>query len=667
MGVKTMNWKTWLTVLAAAAALTACGGGGGNSGTPLYGNSSTTSTGTTTTNVTSNSAGSVVLALSSTTISASQPATVTAVVKDANGNPIPDVIVDFGLSGNNASIATISPSSVKTDSNGQAAATVTPAAGATSGAAYVTASVSTSAGTLDTKMAFSVSTSAVTLTNVSLAQTPIGGYGSTAVNFTVSAASSSSPVTVNVSSTCATSGKAVISPSSITLTSPTGSVTYQDKACSATDRINVQIAGTTQQQSVDLVVNAPATQGIQYTSVDRSTICLKGTGCPSVATVTFKVVDSAGAGKSGVLVDFSLDSSVSGFADLTASSGTTASDGTVSVGVTSRTTPTPLRVTAAVNGSSPAIQAVSNLLTISGGLPVAGNSSATNGLSFASTKYALNANLDGDFGDLTLRLRDQWGAPAIDGTAVTLVSDGGTVVPAYCTTLAGACSVKLTVSNPKPTNGRVHVIAYAKGQEYFVDLDANSVYSAGDTYDDVPVGVCLDKNENGSCNAGEFVIGASTSPDLGNGAWDGSGTAYARLQRLFFFSDTSSTPRLYKTASGACTSTPVDAAYMTVTMGSSSRQFVEFCIRDGNANADSFGGNPIMSGSTLSAKASITSVSAAIDNSPIPALVTGPTRHVVTVTNSSAPTAIPVGGSVDITVTMGSNAVTILNAITINP
>lgn len=28
MGVKMMNWKTWLTVLAAAASVAACGGGG---------------------------------------------------------------------------------------------------------------------------------------------------------------------------------------------------------------------------------------------------------------------------------------------------------------------------------------------------------------------------------------------------------------------------------------------------------------------------------------------------------------------------------------------------------------------------------------------------------------------------------------------------------------
>lgn len=664
-----MKLKALLAALSAASLLVACGGGGSGAGTTPFGSGSgsTSGTGTSTSSVTSNTAGTLVLNLSNSQVSSSQPGTVTAALKDAAGNPIAGELIVFGISGGSSGIAQVSPSSAITDANGQAAATLTPAAGATSGAAYVTAGATPANGTLSARMAFSVSASNVTLDAVTVGQAAINGYGSTSVNFTVSAASSSSPVTINLSSTCASSGKATISPASVTLTSTSGSVTYQDNACSATDKINVQIAGTTQQRSVDLTVNAPVTQGIQYSSVDRSTICLTGTGCPSVANVVFKVVDSAGVGKSGVVVDFSLDSSISGFADLGSTFGTTDADGTVSVSVSSRKTPTPLRVTAAVRGSSPLMQTVSNLLTISGGLPVAGLNDTSNGLSFASSKFALNGNLDGDEATLTLRLRDQWGSPAIDGTAVTLVSDGGTVVPAYCSTTAGACSVKLVVSNPRPANGRVHVIAYAKGQEYFVDLDADGNYSAGDTYDDVPVGVCLDKNENATCNSGEFIIGSNTSPDLGSGDWDGNGAAYARLQRLFYFSNSATAPRLFKAVAGVCTNTPVDAAYMTVVMGTASRQLVEFCVRDGNTAGDAMNGVPIMSGSIIEAKPTITTVTTAIDNSPVPAVTNGPTRHVVTVTNPSAPVALTTGGSVDLTFTMGGNKFTVLNAITVNP
>lgn len=667
-----MKLKYLLTVLSAASLLVACGGGGADAGISPFGTGSGAgSTGSTGSGVTSNTAGTLVLSLSSTQISSSLPGTVTAALKDASGNPVVGALVSFGVSGGTPNIAQASPSAAITNSSGQASTTLTPTSGATSGAANVTASATTSAGALSTQTGFSVSASNVTLDAVTVGDASINGYGSTSVNFTVSAASSSNPVTVNLSSTCASSNKATISPSSLTLTSTTGSVTYQDRACAATDRINVQIAGTSQQRSVDLSVAAPGTQGIQYFDTDRNPICLIGTGCASVAVVTFKVVDSSGAGKSGVLVDFSLDPSVSGFADLGASFGTTGVDGKVSVSVASKKTPTPLRVTATVRGVSPVMQTVSNLLTISGGLPVAGTDSSRTGISFASEKSALDGNLDGDKADLTLRLTDQWGAPAINGTAVSLVSDGGTVVPAYCTTLDGKCTVKLVVSNPRPANGRVHVMAYAKGQEFFVDVNSSSEYNLGDTYDDVPMGVCLDKNENNACDGGEFIIGSNSSPDLGNGVWDGNGTAYARLQRLFFFSNTAIAPRLYKVSSGVCTNSVVDDPYMTVTMGTSNRKFIEFCVRDANSGGDAMSGNPIASGSILAAKATINSVTVAVDNSPIPDMLSGPTRHVLTIANPLSPTALTVGGKVDISFTMGADGATrkftILDAVTVNP
>lgn len=677
-----MNRNRWLGLCIVAGALAACGGSGGAGTSPFgagagSGGTSGTSSGT----VTSNSAGSVVLALSNSTVSASQPATVTAVVKNAAGSPISGALVTFALSGSSASIGQLSTTSVVTDSNGQAATTLTPASGANSGAAYVTASADTSAGTLTSKATFTVSATNVTLSSVVAAPTSISAYGSAAINITVSGASTTSPVTLNVSSTCASSGKAVISPATLTLTTSSGSVTYQDKACSATDRVNVQIAGTSQQLSADLPVSAPSTQAIQYVSVDNATICLFGTGCPSVANVKFKVVDSSGVGKSGVAIGFTLNASVTGAANLGSTSGTTDSNGEVSVAVSSLTTPTPLRVTATVTGSSPVISTVSNLLTISGGLPVAGKSEDHTGISFAAEKYSLNGNLDGDKSQLTLRLTDRWGQPAIDGTSVTLVSDGGTVVPGNCSTSGGSCTVNLLVSNPQPANGRVHIVAYAAGQEYFVDGSntgtVNGAQDGTETTDDVPVSVCLDKNENDTCDVsnGEFIIGPSpsvSSPNAGNGSWDNTG-AFARLEQVLFFSRTDAAPRLYKTdisQTNPCTNTPVDAAYMTVSMGTAVRKIISFCVRDGNEYADAFGGNPIMSGALVSVAASISTVSVSIDNSPIPAALSGPTVHNLVIKNTSTaspPAALTSSGAVDITFDMGGNKRTILDAATINP
>lgn len=673
-----MNRKRWFGLCVVAVALTACGGSGGAGTSPFGSGSGSGSGGTTGSNsgtVTSNTAGSLVLSLSNSTVSASQPATVTAVVKNAAGSPVAGALVTFALSGASSSVGTLSVASALTDSRGEAATTLTPANGATSGAAYVTASADTSGGALTSKVGFSVSATNVTLTSVAASPSTVSAYGSSAINIAVSGASTSAPVTVTVSSTCAVSGKAIISPSTLTLTSATGSVTYQDKACSATDRINVQIAGSGQQTSTDLIVQAPTTQAIQYVSVDNPTICLIGTGCPSRANVKFKVVDTSGLGVPGATVNFALNSTVQAFANLGTSSGTTNASGEVEVSVSSLSTPTPLRVTATVNGSSPSISTVSNLLTISGGLPKAGLTGSTTGMSFAAEKYALNGNLDGDKSELILRLTDRWGQPAIDGTAVTLVTDGGTVVPASCVTTSGECKVKFQVSNPRPNNGRVHVVAYAAAQEYFVDGSnggtINGQVDGSETYDDVQSAVCLDTNENDLCDtgSGEFVVGSSSSPNAGNGSWDNAGTVFARLQRLFFFSQQNVTPRLYKSSSGVCTSTPVDDAYMTVSMGNTvQRKSISFCVRDGNTAADTLGGNPIMSGSTLAVDGTIVKVSASIENPTVPEAVNGPTLHTVVISNTSSPLAtLPGSGSLDIKITTGGRVFTSTVPITVNP
>lgn len=673
-----MNWNNLVLSVLVAALMAACGGGGGNASTPTYdvssdatfgsgtsgntgGSGSTSSGSTTTTNVSSNAAGSVILSLTSNQISASQPTTVTAVVKDAAGLPVAGALIQFTLSGSGASgLATVSPPSAITDANGQAAATLTPVSGATVGAAYVNAQADTSAGSLTAKQVFSVTATEVALSSVTLSSSSINGYNSASIAVGVTGAGSTTPVTINVSSTCATAGKATISPSSLTVTGSGGTVTYQDKGCgstsgagSATDRISVQIAGTTQQMSRDLVVAAPVTQGIQFVSVDNATICQKGTGCPSVANVVFKTVDQTGVAQPGLTVDFSLNNPV---ATLGSTFGVTGADGTVSVAVAANRTPSPVRVIAQVRGTS--LQTLSNNLTISGGLPVAGTDDTDTGMSFSAEKYALLYEWASDFANLTVRLTDRWGAPAVDGTVVNLVADGGTVVPAYCMTKDGACVSKLLVSNPIPANGRVHVVAYAYGQEYFEDANGNGVFDTGESFHDVNAAVCLDKNGSDTCDASEYIVGNINSLNAGNNAWDDGGAAFARIQHTYFFSLTSEAPRLFKASAGVCTNDPVDNTYMTITMGGESRKTLQFCARDGNTEADTVTtfhkGNPLPSGTTITASPSMANATVSFSNQPISLGVSKPTLHTLTVQNTSPTNAALSAGTATITFTFPS-------------
>lgn len=638
-----------------AGLMAACGGGGGNgsnssgfgstNGNAAFGIGSHGGSTTTNPNVISNTFGTVVLSLSSSTTSASQPATVTAVVKDAAGIPVAGALVQFTLTGgvNPGALATLSPATAITDLNGEAVTSITPQSGSTTGAAYVNATADTSAGSLTAKKAFTISAVNVSLGSVTVGQGTINGYDSTSVNIAVTGASSSTPVTVNVTSTCATNGKASISPSSLTMTGGTGQVTYLDKGCGntsgtgqATDRINVQVVGTSQQGFVNLLVNAPTTQGIQFVSVDRPSICQRGTGCTSAANVVFKTVDQTGAPQPNLTVNFSLDNNNA--ASLGSTSGVTGADGSVTVSVVAKNTPAPVRVIARVGST---LQAVSNILTISGGLPVASLNPSHSGLSFAAEKFSLDALLDGDLSTLLLRLTDRYSSPAPDGTVINLVADGGTVVPAYCVTQdgTGACQVKLIVSNPKPANGRVHVVAYANGQEYFSDSNGDGVYTPSEAHDDVPDAVCLDRNENGSCDGTtEYIVGGDIlDPNHVDTAWNDGGSAFARKQHTFIFADTEKEPRLFQVIGGACSIWPVDDTYMTANVGTQSRVTKQVCLRDGNTAADGapYYGNPVAAGTQFNFSPIVTNVSVNVSASPISSSANAPTMHTITVINPS--------------------------------
>lgn len=633
-----MNWKTWLTVLAAAASLTACGGGG--AGTPLYGGTSSTSSTTSgSTSTSTNSSGSLVLSLSSQTISSSSPGVVTALVKDSAGAVVSGAVVTFAVT--DTSLATLSSSSGLTNASGEASTTVSPNAGASTGAAYVTASVTLPGTTsaITAQYAFSVSTTNVTLTSVTPAQSSLSAYASTGVTVVVSAATSASPVTVLASSTCASQGKATLSPSTLTLTSTSGSFTYQDKGCGASDLVNVQIQGTSQTASATLTVAPPAATSLTFVSASPSTLCLMGSGCPATSTVKFRVVDSGGNGiPTRQTVDFTLDQP--GSASLSASSNDTDSDGYVSVVVTSKTQPSPVRVTAALR-SNASIKTVSNALTILAGLPY------ESGVSFAAVSRTVNLNLDGDSTALTVRMTDRFGNPVPDGTVVNFMTEGGSVTPGTCSTAAGACSVNFVVQNPRPINGRVSVVAYAQGEEDFVDSDNSNTFTSGEAFTDLGK-VFVDSDENGTVDANERTVGTAA-----NSAWDSN--AYVRSNMIMVMSDTARSPRLFTVSGGACTSTPFTG--MSVDLSATCSQTLYVCVKDGNTSGGLGGaGNPIVSGSTLALTTDINDVTATIYNTPIDATTIVPTIHPITLSRKACATRAAADGATKLTITIKGRA-----------
>lgn len=263
------------------------------------------------------------------------------------------------------------------------------------------------------------------------------------------------------------------------------------------------------------IVISPAVNSIAFVSASPASISLRntgGTGRTQTSIVSFIVRDIAGQPLAGATIDFTLDTSVGGLS-LIPVSVVSDSTGMVKTIVNAGDVSTPVRVTATARGTS--ISSKSDQLIVSTGLP------SQDGFSVSiEDSYTESLNKDGVEDKVTARLSDHFHNPVPDGTAVYFTTSGGSIEPS-CTTVKGVCSVTWTSQAPRPANGRAVVLAYAIGEEAFIDLNGNGVADAGEFTD--TAGAFRDDNENGILNAGETYIPFNSSGifDVADGKYNG--------------------------------------------------------------------------------------------------------------------------------------------------
>lgn len=499
-------------LLLAAAMLSGCGGGGSSSTTPGTDTTSASTSSTSTTTTTPTPSLTVALTTAAgapvTSIASASPATVKATLKNAAGAVVPNSVVTFTT---DATLATITPAATAlTDAAGVASVTLN-AVGLASGATTITATaqVGSPPAAVTGSIGFAVGASAVTISLPVVAISPLSAFGTTSVTVTVLSGGVlvTTPQSVTFTSTCSSTGKAVISTGVATVAGvATGS--YRDNGCAGTDSISASAAGVTS-ASTPLVVIPPTVGSIQFVAAAPASISLRGTGGTETSRVSFKVVDTGGNPLSGQLVTFGLSTTVGGIT-LTPTPSTATSDaaGLVVTNVNSGTVSTPVRVTASTAGTGgTTLTTQSNALTVTTGIP------AQDSFSLSATK--LNPefrDVDGNTTVLTVRLADHFRNPVPDGTVVNFTSEGGSIV-ASCQTALGACSATMTSQLPRPVNGRVTVLAYAVGEESFIDLNGNGVadlvpnemLDTNGASSDMPEAF-RDDNENGIRDASETFI-----------------------------------------------------------------------------------------------------------------------------------------------------------------
>lgn len=333
-------------------------------------------------------------------------------------------------------------------------------------------------------------------------------------------------ITVQFSSNCIASGQAEVSPNIATINSNGGaSVTYTARGCEGVDTITAltSVNLTSYSAKVSITTVSSPLGSITFSAAEPNIIGLKGSGAiVEQSKVSFLVSNSTGGPVPNQEVEFSLDNTAGGIS-ISNSIGLTDANGIASTTVASGTVATAVRIIATATRDGITSSAQSSALVVSTG--IADNDS------FSLSASSLNIEgleYDGTETTLTIRAADRYNNPVPDGTAVSFQAEGA-AIDGSCLTESGACSVILRSQNPRPSDGRVTVLATAIGEESFIDSKTSN-----GQFDDAELPYLQDldeafrdDNENGIRDANEPYVNFNDNPeatngfDLKNGKFDG--------------------------------------------------------------------------------------------------------------------------------------------------
>lgn len=492
---------------------------------------------------------SIDMVLSSTSVSAATPATATTTLRDTNGRPVAGQVVTFSVV---RGIAITNVGTALTDGAGTAAVVLSPRNASSAGADELVASASIAGTVVSVTRGFQVQATNVSIEGFTSAVSSLSAYGQTALTVTLRGASVGAPVQLGVTSACASQNKAAVSPETFTATTASVTLQYRDLGCGAVqtaDQLQVTIAGTAISRALSLPLSAPTVSSVAFIQAQPETIFLRGSGFAESSTVTFEVRDAAGnplPNRNVVARLLTLTGGVTmegGTADVVRTSD---ARGRVALRVNSGTLPTPVRISATLEGT--AISTVSSNLSVAIGLP--------SQLNFSLSQGAINIegyNIDGTTNTYQVIAADRSGNPVPSGTSINYVTEGGQVEAVR--QIAIVNGIARTVANfvssePRPLDGRVTVTAYALGEESFLDLNGNNVYDLGEPYQDlgnifrdrlfdglydgtadeiVPLAV---NNANACTPPGDPLMRLDPSipsqPSTCDGRWSGAGQVYVR-------------------------------------------------------------------------------------------------------------------------------------------
>ena len=433
--------------------------------------------------------------------------------KKADGTAISGVRVAFAITAGTG-LVTLATDSALTGVDGVASVFVNTVNATAVGAASATASVVTGTVASSTSVDFAVAATPVTLGAFQFGPTALAASATASVSISATAnGSAASAIPISLSADCGSLSPAIpLTNGSGTASSTYSSVKADGTSCSGTVTITANASGTTKTGS--LSVAAPVASSINFVSASPSAIYVQGSGSTTQSSLKFRVLDATGAAFPNASVTAAITTNPGGVG-LGAVNATSAlslqsdSTGYVSFSIYSGAVPGPVQVKVS---SSDTVYAYSNNITVQSGPPAQDRFSLSVG-----TFNLEGQDIDGITTTLTIRVADRQGNAVPDGTVINFTSSGGQVQPSCATARTNgisACSATFSSQSPRPSNGRITVLAFAEGIKTFTDNNRNNTFDSGDTLSDMG-DAYRDDNENGTYDSGEFVLprgGSSVCP-----------------------------------------------------------------------------------------------------------------------------------------------------------
>lgn len=316
----------------------------------------------------------------------------------------------------------------------------------------------------------------ISLTNLSASNDSVSSGGSTNIKLKTQNSKTGlmqNGVTVNFTTSCGTfEPQASISSNQGDVFTTYSSIDSNGLLCEGSQSVTATTENSKVTKTIELTVAPTQVNSIVYTSKPIN-LGIQKSGSASSGQVEFNIFSNGRpVANQDVIIELVRgpeDLSIVSLNNREAKTVRSDQSGKVLLDIFPGNKPGPVEIKATLSSNK-------NIFALSKEVAVSTGRVTQTGLSISISKNSLQNSKDGDTASITASMVDRVGNPVPDGTVISFVTEGGRITP-NCATAQGSCSVTLTTQDPRPSDNRITVLAFAEGEKSYIDTDGDNQYT----------------------------------------------------------------------------------------------------------------------------------------------------------------------------------------------